>query len=237
MNAINKILVRTVARCVETSKRVRWDITRMSSGRRFDPAPSSCRTTVARRCVHDPVGRCCAFRSSGECYRGRTGGARGLNSRRNAGAVTPYAAPAWGRLVLHLTMRCTDHPPLEQPHRTINTAASRRRTRFRAASQRGRHNNLSGCDTASTPSEFPIGPSRSPCRAGVFIITCSPADRGQMPRWRRADARVVRKAAAKTPAAQNDDIMTLGYFTIYRFESRVGGNVVCANACRLLRVK
>jgi HK97 family phage major capsid protein len=33
------------------------------------------------------------------------------------------------------------------------------------------------------------------------------------------------------------DPFSLGYCILFRFESRVGGNVVCANACRLLRIK
>ena len=33
------------------------------------------------------------------------------------------------------------------------------------------------------------------------------------------------------------DPFSLGYCIIFRFESRVGGSVVCANALRLLRIK
>jgi hypothetical protein len=33
------------------------------------------------------------------------------------------------------------------------------------------------------------------------------------------------------------DPFSLGYCVIFRFENRVGGSVVCANACCLLRIK
>ena len=43
---------------------------------------------------------------------------------------------------------------------------------------------------------------------------------------------VVRKQTSMLP-----DPFSLGYCVIFRFEARVGGNVTCANAARLLRVK
>ena len=60
MNAIDKISGSDrYARCIQTSKRVRWDVDAdVIRGRRFDPAhkflPDG---AFARRSIHDPLGR------------------------------------------------------------------------------------------------------------------------------------------------------------------------------------
>ena len=60
MNAINKISTTDrYERCIQISKRVRWDVDEdVIRGRRFDTAHKFLPDGLSlRRCVHDPVGR------------------------------------------------------------------------------------------------------------------------------------------------------------------------------------
>jgi HK97 family phage major capsid protein len=50
--------------------------------------------------------------------------------------------------------------------------------------------------------------------------------------WKRTYMIVWRKAVTMTT-----DIYTAGFCILFRFEARVGGSVLCANAARLLRVR